>query len=107
MALIHAKPGEAIPLGSKMADPNGARTAALIKTDRFEAVRLVVPAGAVIPTHKVGGFLTLYCVEGHSRIELDSPVDLRPGDWMYLDRDESHAVRGIEDSVLLLTILFD
>ena len=105
MALNHAKPGEVVQLQASGQGP--ASTSALVKTDRFESVRLIIAAGTTIPTHKVGGFLTLYCVEGQVRIELDSEVRMRPGDWLYLDRGEPHSVHGIEDSVLLLTILFD
>ena len=107
MALTHAKPGEVVHLGSAAKSPSGERTSALVKTDRFETVRLVVPAGATIPTHKVGGFLTLYCVEGRATIESETELEMRSGDWMFLDRGEPHAVHGVEDSVLLLTILFD
>jgi hypothetical protein len=32
---------------------------------------------------------------------------LAPGQWIYLDGGEKHAVVGVEDSSLLLTILFD
>jgi quercetin dioxygenase-like cupin family protein len=101
VALTHAEPGEVVALQS------GAKTAALVKRDRFEAVRLVVPAGVTIPTHQVGGFLTLYCLEGHAVLVADRDIEMRPGDWVYLDRGAPHAVRGIEDSALLLTILFD
>ena len=101
MALVHAAPGEIVNLGA------GEKTAALVKRDRFEAVRLVVVAGATIPTHQVDGFITLYCLEGHAVLEAGREIALRRGDWVYLDRNARHAVRGIEDSALLLTILFD
>jgi quercetin dioxygenase-like cupin family protein len=32
---------------------------------------------------------------------------MRPGDWLYLGPGTPHAVRGITDGALLLTILFD
>lgn len=105
MALNHAEPGEVVNL--KCAASSGSKTAALVKRDRFEAVRLVVPAGSAIPTHRVGGFITLYCVEGHAIVASDRDFTLRAGDWIYLDRNAPHAVRGLEDSTLLLTILFD
>lgn len=106
MALPHAKPGEVVdlrPLGSALTD---AKTAALVKSDRFEAVRLIVPRGTTIPPHQVPGYLTLHCLEG--RVRLDPlGVELGAGEWTYLDRQAPHAVHGIEDSSLLLTILFD
>lgn len=106
MALPHAKPGEVIdlrPLGDALA---ATKTAALVKSDRFEAIRLIVPEGATIPSHQVPGYLTLHCLEG--RIELGpSGIALAAGEWLYLERGEPHSVRGIEHASLLLTILFD
>lgn len=107
MALKHAKPGETValrPLGSALAT---ARTSALVKSDRFEAVRLVIPAGTTIPSHKVDGYITLHCIEGLTILAADIDIELRPGDWVYLERGMSHSVRAIEDSSLLLTIFFD
>ena len=106
MALNHAKSGEVVHLkpGSLPLPPT---TAALVKCDRFEAVRLVVPKGTVIPAHRVAGYLTLYCLEGHIILEGERGVSLHAGDWVYLDRGISHAVRGEADSALLLTIMFD
>lgn len=108
MALQHAKPGEVVdlrPLRSRLKDE---RSAAIIKSDRFEAIRLVVHAGDVLPTHEVPGNITLHCLEG--RIELGlagSSFELKANQWVYLDGGAPHSVRGIEDSSLLLTILFD
>lgn len=103
MALKHAAPGDVVNL----LDPDSAKTAALVKSDRFEAVRLVVPSGGAIPVHQVPGFITLLCLAGHAALDHEREVQLRAGDWIYLDRGAPHSVRGIEDSVLLLTILFD
>jgi quercetin dioxygenase-like cupin family protein len=105
MALRHADPGDVVPLQSEK--PAESKTAALVKRDRFEAVRLVVPAGITIPTHRVGGFITLYCIDGYAVLVADREIELRAGDWVYLDRNAPHSVRGIEDSALLLTIFFD
>lgn len=106
MALQHAKPGEVVdlrPLGGELAS---AKTSALVKLDRFEAMRLVVRAGTTIRSHEVPGYITLYCLEG--QVILDpSAIKLGAGDWVYLDRGEPHSIRGIEDSSLLLTIFFD
>ena len=106
MALPHAQPGEVIKLGPLGPQLAASKTAALVKSDRFEAVRLIVPAGTTIPSHQVPGYLTLHCLEG--RVALGpSETELGAGDWLYLERREPHSVRGIEDSCLLLTILFD
>ena len=108
MALKHAQPGGVVdlrPLGDGLA---GAKTSAIVRTPSFEAVRLVVPAGAEIPTHEVPGRIMLHCVEGRVELGLaEGATGLEAGDWLYLEGDEPHSVRGLEDASLLLTILFD
>ncbi|OWQ91126.1 cupin [Sphingopyxis witflariensis] len=106
MALQHVKPGEVIHLEASAAEGGATRTAALVKTDRFEAIHLVVPAGSTIPPHHVSGYLTLHCLEG--RVTLGpSDIELGAGDWVYLERGDHHSVQCVEDARLLLTILFD
>ncbi len=107
MGLHHAKPGEVVdlgPLGDKL---NNVKTAAIVKSDNFEAVRLVVLAGTEIPPHKVPGAIMLHCLEGRVSLGLaNSTVMLSAGEWVYLTGGETHSVKGIQDSSLLLTILF-
>lgn len=108
MGLHHAKAGEVVdlrPLGNNLKD---AKTAAIIKAESFEAIRLVVLAGREIPSHEVSGNITLHCLEGRVSLGLnDSEIELSAGDWVYLDGGEAHSVKGIEDSSILLTIFFD
>ena len=108
MALHHAKPGEVVdlrPLGDGL---RGAKTTAIVKSRTFEVVRLIVPAGAEISPHKVPGPITLHCLEGRAVLGLtSSEVELSAGEWLHLDGGASHSVRGVEDSSLLLTILFE
>ena len=107
MALRHVGPGEKVrllPLAGEIADE---RTAALVKTAQFEAVRLVLPAGSTIPAHAVDGQISLYCLEGAVVLQTTGDLRLDAGEWVYLDGGERHALRAIEDTALLLTILFD
>lgn len=105
MALPHAAPGQKVhlpPLAS------AAETTALVKTDRFEAVHLVLRSGARIAPHAVEGYLTLQCLEGAITLETSSQsMGLEAGDWIYLERGERHWLSAARDSSLLLTILFD
>lgn len=107
MALYHVKPGEIAdlaPLAEKLTDT---KTNALAKTASFEAIRMVVPAGKEIPAHDVPGEITLHCLEGRALLQLDQKtLELSTGQWVYLEGGRRHAVKGIEDSSLLLTILF-
>lgn len=108
MALHHAKSGEVVdlnPLGTVL---RSAHTTALVKSDAFEAVRLIVLAGAEIPSHHVSGKFTLQCLEGRVLLGLASGnLELSAGQWIYFDGGIAHSVRGIEDSSLLLTIMFE
>lgn len=106
MALRHAKPGDVVDLRPLGGELRGTVTSALVKFDRFEAVRLIVPAGTTIPSHEVPGYITLHCLEG--RVVLNpSAVEFCAGNWIFLDRGAPHSIHGIEDSSLLLTIFFD
>lgn|SRR5574337_503930 len=107
MAMRHANAGEIVdlrPLGEKLKD---ARTTAVVKAGAFEVFRLIVRAGAEIDAHEVAGPITLHCLEGRVRIGLDhSSLELEAGQWVYLDGGVRHSVKGVEDSSLLVTILF-
>ena len=106
MALHHAASGEVVdlaPLGSGL---RGAHTQALVKKDDFEAIRLILSAGDELPAHQVAGRFILHCLEG--RVSLTAPsgeIQLSAHQWVYFDGGITHAVRAIEDSSLLLTIL--
>jgi quercetin dioxygenase-like cupin family protein len=108
MALPHAAPGEKIHLPPLASVPHEAKTTALVKTDRFEAVHLVLKSGTRIAPHTVEGYFTLHCLEGSVALEASSQtIILHGGDWVYLERGERHGLNATEDSSLLLTILFD
>ena len=107
MALHHVKPGEVADLGPLEKKRSDAKTSAIAKTNSFEAIRLIVKAGSELPAHAVTGEITLHCLEGHVALQLDDQtVELFAGQWLYLDGGRRHAVKGIKDSSLLLTILF-
>lgn len=106
MAIHHAAAGEVMKL--RPASKPDAKTAALVKTDTFEAIHLVVRAGDYIPGHKVAGTLSLYCIEGEVALDkTDGERRLEAGDWVYLAPGAPHALRGITDASLVMTILFD
>lgn len=106
MALRHADSAEVVKLVPGEAEKPH-KTAAIVKHHDFEAVRLVVNAGIEIPPHQVEGPITLQCVSGSAVLGLEGKeLELRPGQWTYLEGGVRHWVRGVEDSVLLLTIIF-
>jgi quercetin dioxygenase-like cupin family protein len=106
MAIAHATPGQVIdvrPLGTALSKTV---TTALIKTDRLEVIRLVIPAGKVIPPHKVAGEVMVQCLEGRIALTaLGTTREIDAGQMCYLSGGEEHSVEGLEDSSVLLTIL--
>ena len=106
MALHHLLAGEKVhlpPLESR----DEPRTSALVKTDRFETVQLVLHAGEEISNHSVAGYTTLLCLGGAAVLKCPEEVEISAGDWVYLDRSQQHSIRTREDCSLLMTILFD
>jgi quercetin dioxygenase-like cupin family protein len=105
MAMHHAEPGEKLHL--QPIDAADTKTVALVKTDSFEAVHLVVRAGASIHRHAVEGHVILYCIDGLVILETEVETELATGDWIYLARSEEHGLRAKDNSSLLLIVLFD
>ena len=108
MAISHAQPTEVIdvrPLGAELKD---AQTTTLIKTECLEVIRLVLPAGKEIKRHHVPGEITVHCLEGNVVFSTEqSECELTAGKLLYLSGSDDHALRAIEDSSLLVTILLE
>ena len=106
MSIPHAKSGEVVnlwPLGAALATT---KTTTLVKTADMDLIRLVVPAGKEIPTHKAPGEITVHCLEGRVIFTADGRAQkLAAGQLLYLAAAKPHALKGIEDSSLLVTIL--
>jgi quercetin dioxygenase-like cupin family protein len=106
MAIPHAAPGEIVdvrPFGPQLAEK---QTTTLIKTDRLEVIRLVLPADKTIAPHRVSGEITVQCLEG--RVEFESggqTRSLEAGHLLYLRGGSEHALKAIEDASVLVTIL--
>jgi len=106
MAIPHAKPGELIdlmPLGSAV---TSTKTATLAKTSDLELIRLVLPAGKVIPEHKVAGELSFQCLEGEIEFTACGKTQLlHAGMLLWLSGTEPHAVRAVTNASALVTIV--
>lgn len=105
MSIQHATPGDvvALKLGSALTN---SKTTTLAKTADLELIRLVLPAGKDIPTHKAPGEITVQCLEGKVAFTSNGKTqELTPGQLIFLTAGEPHAVKGIEDSSLLVTML--
>jgi quercetin dioxygenase-like cupin family protein len=106
MALQHAASGERIALHRDEQDIAHFTSVALAKTANMELIRLVLPKGRSMPSHKVDGELTLLCLEGAIAVDAHGrSTTLHPGQMLYLIGGEPHALNATEDAVALLTIL--
>jgi quercetin dioxygenase-like cupin family protein len=91
------------PLGSDLAT---AKTSTLLKTERVEIIRLVMPAGKALAEHKAPGEITVQCLEGKIAFTaLGQAHNLTAGQLVYLPTGEPHSVHCLEDASILLTIL--
>lgn len=101
-----ANPGEILdvrPLGSALGTTP---TKTLVKAKSFDVIRMIVPAGKEIPTHKARGDLVVHCLEGKVAFTACGQTnELEAGQLLYLLAGEPHSLRGIEDGSLLLTIV--
>lgn len=106
MAIPHAQPGETVdvsPLGEKLPQT---QTTTLIKTDALEGLRLVLPAGKQIDPHSVPGEITVQCLEGKVIVTArGKQQELSQGQLLYLVGGDEHALRALENSSVLVTIL--
>lgn len=108
MALHHAQTAEVVHIGPLGENFSTAQSIAITKNRGFETVRLVLPVNSNIPTHAVPGNVILHCLEGNVQLGLpDSSVTLNSHDWVYLEPKTPHSLKAIENSTLLLTILFN
>jgi quercetin dioxygenase-like cupin family protein len=105
MSIQHANSGDVVTLrlGSEL---NSSKTTTLAKTTNLELIRLVLPAGKEIPPHKAPGEITVQCLEGKVAFTANGTTqEMTAGQLIFLAAGELHAVKGIEDSSLLVTIL--
>jgi quercetin dioxygenase-like cupin family protein len=106
MSLHHAVSGEVIdirPLGDTLVDT---ASIALVRTDDFEVMRLVLPKGKSIPEHHVPGEITLQCIEGTVEVQAhDKTQQLQAGDLFYLQGNTSYAVFALENSSILMSMV--
>jgi quercetin dioxygenase-like cupin family protein len=108
LAIPHAKSGEVIDLRSLGEALAHTITNTLVKTERLEVIRLVVPADKVYPPHKVVGEITVQCLEGRVALTAGGATrEMAAGQMLYLARNELHSLRGIENASVLVTILLD
>lgn len=103
----HAYPGRPIDLRPEGASLAMATTFPLVKEEAFEAIRIVLRKDHEMAGHQVEGPITIYCLDGQIAFTSRGQThDLRAGHWLFLLGNEPHSLRAIEDSSILLTVLF-
>jgi quercetin dioxygenase-like cupin family protein len=108
MAIAHAYPGIPVDLRAREGTPSETRTTALVKNDTFEAIRLVARKGhEICHQHQVEDMITVHCLEGKVAFAADGDTrDLAAGYWLFLTAGVPHTITALEDSLVLVTVMF-
>lgn len=103
----HVQSGEIINLEMLKGDMQVDASYALIKTEDMEVIRMALPAGKDIDEHHLDGEVSIQCLKGHIQFHIDDSVlDLKPEDWVFLQKKQPFSYTAKEDTILLATILF-
>ena len=111
MSTHHAAPGEVVDLAIWDCDLPAKHSKAITKTQGLEIARLVLDANEDMHGGgycHVAGPVVIHCLEGEVEVGIESPEIRRrlcPGQLLYLDGDTGHALKGIKQSIVLLTIV--
>ena len=109
MSTHHAAPAEVVDLATWANDLPSEKSKAIVKTDGLEMARLVIKAGEDMHKHRfcsVDGATIFHCIKGEVELKTnDAKIRLHAGQLMYLESQAEHAVTGVQDSVVLLTIV--
>ena len=106
MALKHATSGEVVeilPLGEAIEE---VPSTAIVRDDRIELMRLVLPAGKTVPEHQVEGPIVVHCLEGEVEVLAHNEAKrLRAHQLMYLSGGVAHSFHALADASVLVTVV--
>ena len=106
MALTHLESGDIANLSPHGGDAVSTQSVALFKSVQLEVMRLMLPAGRVMPMHQVPGEITVQCLEGALDFETPAGVQrLQAGQLLFLRGGVPHALSAVEDASVLVTIV--
>lgn len=106
MSLLHAESGDVVSVRPLADALSNAVSTAIVRTPHLELIRAVLHAGRRVPEHKIGGELTLQCIEGELIVYAHGrKITLAPGQMVFLAGGVSHAIEALKDSSALLTLL--
>lgn len=106
MAIHHASSGELIDIRPLKDNLRTTATKALFKSSHLEVARTVLLAGNEWPPHQLAGEMTVQCLEGRVELAVAGTMQvMHVGDLICLGGGEPHALKAIEDSSVLVTML--
>lgn len=109
MATRHATSGDVVDLKTWADDLKVIKSKVITKTQGLELARLVIGAG--VDMHhaeycSVEGATVFHCIEGHVQLNTrNAQSSIKSGQLVFLDAGVEHALVGVEDSVVLLSIV--
>ena len=106
MAIPHAASGELLDVRPLNHALETYVTKTLYKSPQLEVMRAVLLAGKEMPLHQVAGDVTVQCLEGVVDFTVKGSSELmRVGSLKCLAGGETHALKAVEDSSVLVTIV--
>ena len=98
-------PAELSRLHEETTWQTGQNARTLIKYDTLRVVLVALKAGKSLAAHKTEGRLSVHVLSGHVEVKASGRTfNLRAGGLLALDRNQSHDVRALQESAVLLTI---
>lgn len=87
------------------ASKNGHRQIAVARHGSLATLLFVFERDGLLKAHRADGEVTIHVLAGELEVTLDTgPVTLRGGELLALGAGQTHSVRGVEASEMLLTI---
>lgn len=106
MALHHALSSELIDIRPFRNNLHHESNKTLYKSEHLEVFRMVLTAGKEFPPHKVAGEITVQCIEGSIEFTINGVGEvMHEGNLKCLAGGQMHALKAVEDSSVLITIL--
>jgi quercetin dioxygenase-like cupin family protein len=105
MAQAHAASGDIVdirPLGAALPQH---RTAAILKAEQLELLRIVLQAGQTLKQHSAPGEITVLCLEGEIEFSTSSGIHLMlAGQLIHLAAGEPHSLTAHQPASALVTM---
>jgi quercetin dioxygenase-like cupin family protein len=87
---------------------NGTLSRVLYKDDKIRLVAFGFDRGQELTDHTARHAAIIQGISGRLEVNLDgTTVEVRPGSWVHMPPNLPHAVKAIEPSVMVLTLLLD